>query len=63
MNSATYLSFFLLISSAGAAKSGGDDDWVHLPDKCEGNGGCYQHLVCTAGPAEEGRNVNVISLC
>ncbi|XP_006803492.1 protein canopy homolog 3 [Neolamprologus brichardi] len=29
-----YLSFFLLISSVGAAKDG-DDDWVHLPNKCE----------------------------
>ncbi|XP_031608926.1 protein canopy homolog 3 [Oreochromis aureus] len=31
---AAYLSFFLLISSVGAAKDG-DDDWVHLPNKCE----------------------------
>lgn len=34
---AAYLSFFLLISSVEAAKDG-DDDWVHLPNKCEGNG-------------------------
>ncbi|KAM7376978.1 hypothetical protein PAMA_013659 [Pampus argenteus] len=32
---ATYLSFFWIISSAGAAKKEGDDEWVHLPDKCE----------------------------
>lgn len=31
---AAHLSFFLLISSVGAAKDG-DDDWVHLPNKCE----------------------------
>lgn len=34
-----YLSFFLLISSVGAAKDG-DDDWVHLPNKCEGKAAC-----------------------
>lgn len=34
MNLATYVSFFSIISTA-AAKSGGDDDWVHLPNKCE----------------------------
>ncbi|CAG5929420.1 unnamed protein product [Menidia menidia] len=28
-------SFLLIISSVGAAKSEGDDDWVHLPNKCE----------------------------
>ncbi|KAF3697660.1 Protein canopy -like protein 3 Trinucleotide repeat-containing gene 5 protein Precursor [Channa argus] len=32
---AVYLSFLLLTSSVGAAKTGGDDDWVHLPNKCE----------------------------
>ncbi|XP_070786083.1 protein canopy homolog 3 [Enoplosus armatus] len=32
---APYLSFFLVISSVGAAKNGGDDEWVHLPNKCE----------------------------
>ncbi|KAK2862809.1 hypothetical protein Q5P01_002342 [Channa striata] len=32
---AAYLSFLLLTSSVGAAKPGGDDDWVHLPNKCE----------------------------
>lgn len=35
---AAYLSFFLIFSSVGAAKNAGDDDWVHLPNKCEGNG-------------------------
>ncbi|XP_044038882.1 protein canopy homolog 3 [Siniperca chuatsi] len=35
MISAAYLSFFLIISSVGAAKNGGDDEWVHLPNKCE----------------------------
>lgn len=30
------LSFFLVIPSVGAAKDGGDDEWVHLPNKCEG---------------------------
>ncbi|KAM9335799.1 protein canopy homolog 3 [Symphorus nematophorus] len=29
------LTFLWIISSVGAAKSGGDDDWVHLPNKCE----------------------------
>lgn len=28
-------SFFLIISWAGAAQKGADDDWVHLPNKCE----------------------------
>ncbi|KAM9717751.1 protein canopy homolog 3 [Menidia menidia] len=28
-------SFLLIISLVGAAKSEGDDDWVHLPNKCE----------------------------
>ncbi|XP_074480102.1 protein canopy homolog 3 [Sebastes fasciatus] len=32
---AAYLWFFSLVSSVGAAKSGGDDDWVHLANKCE----------------------------
>ncbi|KAK1889704.1 Protein canopy like 3 [Dissostichus eleginoides] len=31
----SYLSFFCMILSVGAAKSAGDDDWVHLPNKCE----------------------------
>lgn len=31
-----YLWFLALISAVGAAKSAGDDDWVHLPNKCEG---------------------------
>uniref|UniRef100_UPI0037E7DDEE protein canopy homolog 3 n=1 Tax=Semicossyphus pulcher TaxID=241346 RepID=UPI0037E7DDEE len=35
MVSAGYLSFFLIVSSVGAAKTGGDDEWVNLPDKCE----------------------------
>lgn len=30
------LSFVCVILSVGAAKDGGDDDWVHLPNKCEG---------------------------
>ncbi|XP_070710977.1 protein canopy homolog 3 [Pempheris klunzingeri] len=30
-----YLSFFTVISPVGAAKTAGDDDWVHLPNKCE----------------------------
>ncbi|XP_047462240.1 protein canopy homolog 3 [Mugil cephalus] len=29
------LSFLLVILSAGASKNGGDDEWVHLPNKCE----------------------------
>ncbi|XP_068574316.1 protein canopy homolog 3 [Cebidichthys violaceus] len=32
---AAYLSFFSIISSVGAAKTAGDDDWVYLPNKCE----------------------------
>ncbi|XP_040887013.1 protein canopy homolog 3 [Toxotes jaculatrix] len=32
---AAYVSFFWIISSVGAAKKEGDDDWVHLPNKCE----------------------------
>lgn len=31
----SYLSFVCMILSVGAAKSAGDDDWVHLPNKCE----------------------------
>lgn len=33
---AGFLSCVFVISSIGAAKEGGDDDWVHLPNKCEG---------------------------
>ncbi|XP_076019215.1 protein canopy homolog 3 [Genypterus blacodes] len=29
------LAFLALNSAAGAAKDGGDDEWVHLPNKCE----------------------------
>ncbi|KAM6909227.1 protein canopy homolog 3 [Xenentodon cancila] len=29
------LSFLLLVSPVGAAQGAGDDDWVHLPNKCE----------------------------
>lgn len=32
---AAYLSFFSIILSVGTAKTGGDDDWVHLANKCE----------------------------
>ncbi|XP_034413300.1 protein canopy homolog 3 [Cyclopterus lumpus] len=32
---AAYLTFFSVMSSVGAAKTGGDDDWVYLPNKCE----------------------------
>ncbi|KAM3590893.1 uncharacterized protein V6R79_018477 [Siganus canaliculatus] len=32
---AEYLALFFVVSSVGAAKTGGDDEWVHLPDKCE----------------------------
>ncbi|KAG8006026.1 Protein canopy-like protein 3 [Nibea albiflora] len=35
MISARCLWFLFIISSVGAAKTGGDDEWVHLPDKCE----------------------------
>lgn len=31
-----YAAVFAFISSVTAA-GGGDDDWVHLPNKCEGN--------------------------
>uniref|UniRef100_A0A1A7X0Q8 Protein canopy homolog 3 n=1 Tax=Iconisemion striatum TaxID=60296 RepID=A0A1A7X0Q8_9TELE len=31
----SYLLFLLTFSSVGAAKSEGDDDWVHLPNRCE----------------------------
>lgn len=30
-----YLSFVLIFSSVVAGKTGGDDEWVHLPNKCE----------------------------
>lgn len=36
MNLAGFLSVFWVISSVGAAKKEGEDDWVHLPNKCEG---------------------------
>lgn len=39
---AGFTSFFVIIWSAGAAKDGGDDEWVHLPDKCEGKRVQYQ---------------------
>ncbi|XP_072232625.1 protein canopy homolog 3 [Leuresthes tenuis] len=35
MNLLVNLSFLLIISVAGAAKKEGDDEWVHLPNKCE----------------------------
>ncbi|KAM6959793.1 protein canopy homolog 3 [Tautogolabrus adspersus] len=35
MISAGYVCFLFLISSVVAAKTGGDDEWVHLPNKCE----------------------------
>lgn len=37
---AGFVSFLLVISSVGAAKDGGDDEWVHLPNKCEGKRAC-----------------------
>ncbi|XP_053199769.1 protein canopy homolog 3 [Scomber japonicus] len=30
-----HVSFFLVFSWVGAARKEGDDDWVHLPNKCE----------------------------
>lgn len=33
---AGFTSFIVIIWSVGAAKDGGDDEWVHLPNKCEG---------------------------
>ncbi|XP_069028309.1 protein canopy homolog 3 [Embiotoca jacksoni] len=35
MAGATLVSFLLMISSVGGAKTVGDDDWVNLPNKCE----------------------------
>uniref|UniRef100_A0A1A8KXB8 Protein canopy homolog 3 n=1 Tax=Nothobranchius kuhntae TaxID=321403 RepID=A0A1A8KXB8_NOTKU len=32
---ASYFLFLLTFSSVGAAKTEGDDDWVHLPNRCE----------------------------
>ncbi|XP_035005447.2 protein canopy homolog 3 [Hippoglossus stenolepis] len=32
---ATCACFLLVVSSAAAAKEAGDDEWVHLPNKCE----------------------------
>ncbi|XP_029282283.1 protein canopy homolog 3 [Cottoperca gobio] len=32
---APYLSLFLIMASVGAAEAAGDDDWVHLANKCE----------------------------
>ncbi|XP_056225906.1 protein canopy homolog 3 [Seriola aureovittata] len=32
---AVFMSLFFVVSPVGAAKNGGDDDWVHLPNKCE----------------------------
>lgn len=29
-------SLLVIIGSVAAAKDGGDDEWVHLPNKCEG---------------------------
>lgn len=39
---AGFASFLVIIWSAGAAKDGGDDEWVHLPNKCEGKCVKYQ---------------------
>lgn len=39
---AGFTSFFVIIWSVGAAKDGGDDEWVHLPNKCEGKRVKYQ---------------------
>lgn len=33
---AGFASILVIIWSVGAAKDGGDDEWVHLPNKCEG---------------------------
>ncbi|XP_029382447.1 protein canopy homolog 3 [Echeneis naucrates] len=35
MLSAVLVSVLLVVCPVGAAKNGGDDEWVHLPNKCE----------------------------
>lgn len=37
-----FASILVIIWSVGAAKDGGDDEWVHLPNKCEGKCVKYQ---------------------
>lgn len=37
-----FTSFLVIILSVRAAKGGGDDEWVHLPNKCEGKCVEYQ---------------------
>ncbi|XP_071315048.1 protein canopy homolog 3 [Trachinotus anak] len=32
---AAFVSFLWIVSPVGAAKNAGDEDWVHLPNKCE----------------------------
>lgn len=39
---AGFMWFFVIIWSVGAAKDVGDDEWVHLPNKCEGKRVKYQ---------------------
>lgn len=39
---AAFTSFFVIICSVGAAKDAGDDEWVHLPNRCEGKRVKYQ---------------------
>lgn len=41
---AVYWSALAVISSVGAAKVDGDDDWVHLPNRCEGKSEAQQLL-------------------
>lgn len=68
---AAYLSFLVVVSSVGAAKSGGDDEWVHLPNKCEGNWtlAAFGSQNGVRGPPEgpqqrqEWISVSVVSLC
>lgn len=44
-----FASLALAIWSVGAAKDGGDDEWVHLPNKCEGKSARYQPFVPKIG--------------
>lgn len=57
-----YLSLFFVIFSVGTSKTtDGDDDWVHLPNKCEGNGGSDHVTDVTSCFANE--DMSLLSDC
>lgn len=60
---ATLWTVFFVISLVGAAKNPGDDDWVHLPNKCEGKrrrlAASGPHSCAVTQQREEGKHLSV----